>query len=303
MPPTGYLKILFVINPISGGTDKQDWESDIRNYFQLHPHTIEFFILSGKNDAASILQSIEKTQPDRVVAVGGDGTVTLVAKQIIGKDIAMGILPAGSANGMAKELEIPININDALDVIVHGEIKNADLININNEICLHMSDIGLNAELIKYFVEGHRRGKWGYLRVLSKVLWKKRVMYVTVKTKDVEIKRKAFVVVLANASKSGFGAVVNPVGSLDDGFFEVIIVRRLAITELFKMWFRPQPFNPEKIEIIQATSVSIETLHKVHFQVDGEYLGKVTYINANILPGKLKLLLPAKEVEINDKNM
>lgn len=233
------------------------------------------------------------------MAVGGDGTVTLVAKQLMGKDIAMGILPAGSANGMAKELQIPVDIDGALDIVVNGNIISTDLIRINDEICLHLSDIGLNAELIKYFDEGTRRGKWGYLRVLSKVLYKKQVMYVTIETKDVEIKRKSFCVVLANASKYGFGAVINPLGTLHDGLFEVIIVRRLAISELLKMWLRPQPFNPRKIEILQARSVTIETLHSVHFQVDGEYLGKVKNVTAKILPGKLKLLLSKKILDAN----
>jgi diacylglycerol kinase family enzyme len=61
------------------------------------------------------------------------------------------------------------------------------------------------------------------------------------------------------------------------------------------MWFRPQIFDPKKIEIIQAKAVHIETQHAVHFQVDGEYLGKVKHIEAEILPGKLNILLPGQE--------
>ena len=82
---------------------------------------------------------------------------------------------------------------------------------------------------------------------------------------------------------------------LYDGFFEVIVIRRLAISELFKMWFRPQPFNPKKIEVYHARSASIETTQKVHFQVDGEYLGKVTKVKARIVPGQLRIILPGKE--------
>ena len=100
-------------------------------------------------------------------------------------------------------------------------------------------------------------------------------------------------VVLANASKYGTGAVINPTGELDDGAFEVVIVRKLALSELVKMLFMPQPFNPKKIEVITASSVSITTSHSVHFQVDGEYKGRIDGLTATILPRYIELILPA----------
>jgi diacylglycerol kinase family enzyme len=103
---------------------------------------------------------------------------------------------------------------------------------------------------------------------------------------------KALMVVLANATKYGTGAVINPEGNLYDGKFEVVIMKKLAITELFKMWFRPSPFDPKKIRLFPATSVSIATKRKVDFQVDGEYLGKVNKVDAHILAGQLKLIVP-----------
>jgi diacylglycerol kinase (ATP) len=292
MPAITVDKFLFVVNPISGGKQKSDHQEIIKKHFEQLPHSIEFFLLTGKNDAQRLQQHLEKTKPHKVIAVGGDGTVSLVAKKILGSEMQLGIIPAGSANGMARELQIPLNINEALGVTVENNVKKADLISINKQICLHLSDIGLNAQLVKYFEEGNIRGKLGYAKVALKVLWRKRNIRVIIQTKDGEIKRDAFMVVLANASKYGTGAVINPQGDLYDGFFEVVIIRKLALSEIFKMWFRPQPFDPKKIEVIQAKSVHIETHHAVHFQVDGEYLGKVRHIEAHILPQKLNILLP-----------
>jgi diacylglycerol kinase (ATP) len=292
MTPEATLKFLFIINPISGGKQKTDYQAAIKKHFEALPHSIEFFLLDGKNDAQELQQTLEKVKPHKVVAVGGDGTVSLAAKNILDSNMQLGIIPAGSANGMAKELDIPINITDALNVVIDNNVKQADAILVNKQLCLHLSDIGLNARLIKYFEEGNKRGKLGYAKVAFKVLWKKQNIRVIIQTKDTEIKRDAFMIVLANASKYGTGAVINPHGNLYDGLFEVVIIRRLAISEIFKMWFRPQIFDPKKIEIIQATSVNIETQHAVHFQVDGEYLGKVKHVTAKILPGKLNILLP-----------
>src|ERR1035437_2086793 len=126
MPSASNLKILFVINPISGTKAKIAWEPAIRNYFVNLLHSFDFFLLNGKDDATSLKYWIEKLQPERVIAVGGDGTVSLVAEQLLGTNIAMGILPAGSANGMAKEVDIPVDLGAALDIILNGDIKPCD---------------------------------------------------------------------------------------------------------------------------------------------------------------------------------
>lgn len=294
------LNLLFVINPISGGKKKTDFEEAIKNHCEQLPHTLNVFLLTGNNDEALLKAEIERVKPDRVVGVGGDGTITMVAKQLLGTPTALGILPAGSANGMARELNIPINIDAALEIALNGQMKCCDVIKINNEICLHLSDIGLNAQLVKYFEESNMRGKLGYARMVLKVLMKRRIMRVVVDTQKEQIKRNAVMLVLANASKYGTGAVINPEGNLYDGLFEVIIVRKLAFSELFKMWFRPQPFNPKKIEILHASQVTIETSHKVHFQVDGEYLGKVRKVKASILPKQLNIMLPDEDDDENN---
>ncbi len=284
--------LLFVINPVSGGKQKKDHEASIKKYFENLPHKIKFFLLNGKNDAEELEKNIEEVGPEKVVAVGGDGTISMVAKKILGTDMQLGILPAGSANGMARELNIPLNIDQALDIVEKGIVRKADAVCINNEICLHLSDIGLNARLIKYFEEGNMRGKWGYAKVALKVLLKKQNIRVIIQSKEKEIKRDAFMVVLANASKYGTGAMINPKGDLYDGLFEVVIIRHIGIATLFKVWLRPRNLDPKKIEVIQAKSVHIETHRKVHFQVDGEYRGKVHIVDAEILPAQLNIILP-----------
>lgn len=293
MPDNGPAKSLFIINPISGGKTKTDWEAAIREHFANSTHSFEFFILSGENDEESIKHWIEMVKPSKVVAVGGDGTVSLVAKQLLSTGIPLGILPAGSANGMAKELGLPLTVDEALDVIAAGNIKDADVIRINEQYyCLHLSDIGLNALLIKHFEEGKIRGKLGYATKVLKTLWTKSQMELDIKIKDQVVRVQALMVVLANARMYGTGAVINPEGNMYDGRFEVVIMKRLAISELFKMWFRPQPFNPEKIKLYPATSITINSRKKVHFQVDGEYLGKVNKVTAEVLPGQLKIIVP-----------
>ncbi|MDB5192661.1 MAG: hypothetical protein JWQ96_2224 [Segetibacter sp.] len=291
------LKYLFVINPKSGGKHNVDYKEAIDKFFAEFTHETAFYTMGGKNDAAALSKEIEQLKPHKVIAVGGDGTVSLVARQVLGTEMSMGIIPAGSANGMAKELNISVNVNEALKILTDGIVKKTDAIKVNNEICLHLSDIGLNARLIKYFEQNQIRGKIGYARVAMKTLINKKNIRVIIQSRDQEIKRNAFMVVLANASKYGTGAVINPEGNLHDGLFEVVIIRKLALSEILKMIFWPRPFNPKKIEVVSAKSVVIETHGKVHFQVDGEYLGKVNKVFATILPGQLNLILPEDSKE------
>ena len=288
------LKFLFVINPISGGKVKDNRENTIRTYFANVPHTAEVFLLDGKNDAASLDYWIERIKPNRIVAVGGDGTVNLVAKKIMGTTMSMGIIPAGSANGLATELGIPAKTDDALEIIINGKIKELDVVKINDEaISLHLADVGLNAQLIKYFEESNWRGKLGYAKVLLKTLWNKQKLTVEIETPEQKISRKAFMVVLANSRTYGTGAVINPDGDPSDGKFEIVIVRRLALSELLKMIVFHKPFNPKKVEVIRTRSVIIKTKKKTYVQADGEYLGKQKFIKATMAPEKINIVLSA----------
>jgi YegS/Rv2252/BmrU family lipid kinase len=287
------LKVLFVINPISGGKQNKDWEEEINNRFNDSPNQISIHKLKGEDDESELKNNIAKYKPHKVVAVGGDGTIKMVAEQLLNTDITLGILPAGSANGMAKELGISEDVDEALQIINNGAVKKIDVIRINDrEISIHLSDIGLNALLIKHYENNEVRGMWGYAKAIFRVLSEKRYMLVEITTSEDHLVRSAYMVVLANSRTYGTGAIINPEGDLYDGKFELVIVRRLSIRELLKMVITHKPFDPDKIEIVQTDQVSITLRHHAYFQVDGEYRGKVKGLQAKILPASLSIMLP-----------
>ncbi|MFL5809309.1 MAG: diacylglycerol/lipid kinase family protein [Flavisolibacter sp.] len=291
------LKLLFIINPVSGGKEKHNWEASIREYYKDRSHNIEFYLLTGKNDKISIQHHIERINPDRVIAVGGDGTVKMMADILKETQTPLAILPAGSANGMAKELEIPAEIETALEVVTEGECKKIDIIRINEEhICIHLSDMGLNAMMVKYFEKSKKRGMWGYGKTMFRVLWEKQKMKVTIKTDSAEVKRNAYMVTIANARKYGTGANINPDGDVADGKFEVVVVRKLNLAEICKAIFTHRSFNKDKIEVFPTKNVEISIHHKAYFQIDGEYLGKTKSVQARVLPQILNVMLPRKTV-------
>lgn len=280
-----------MINPVSGGTDKTTWTDGIEAHFANLPHTAELLYLDGTNDEELLRQALADLKPDRVVAVGGDGTLKLVAEQLLDTNIPLGVLPAGSANGMARELNIPTDMEGSLNVVVNGEPKPVDLISINDDLCLHLSDIGLNAQVVKHYEQNNWRGMSGYLRSVLKALRKRRRLRVEIDTGEDCVQREALMIVLANARMYGTGAVINPDGDLSDGQFEVVVFRQLTFWGLLKLFWRYRPFDPRHIEVFTATSVKIETQRRAYFQVDGEYRGLITKLIARIRPGAIKILV------------
>lgn len=288
------LRLLFIINP-GAGNKKTDWKQEIETFFSSGPHSVELYELPEQCDPETIRKKITTTRPDRIVAVGGDGTLKLVAGLVQGTSTPVGLLPAGSANGMAKELGIPLQPAQALDALVNGRVKKIHLVKINDELCIHLSDIGFNAFVVKKFEDEGTRGMWGYVRAAWKVLWNHSKMKVEIKVDDQYIVREAAMVVIANGTQYGTKVTINPEGNLDDEQFEVVIIKKISFGELFKMRFTHQPYHPAKTELLQTKSLKITSRHRAHFQVDGEYRGKVRTIAAEIIPSALNILAPNEE--------
>ncbi|MHA4809997.1 diacylglycerol/lipid kinase family protein [Flavitalea flava] len=291
MKDTANVNLLFIINPGSGN-NTTDWPAVIRDHFRSPGYTLELFTLPDSCTIQLLKQKIEEFNPGRVIVAGGDGSVKLVAEALLQTAIPMGILPAGSANGLAKELGIPEDPSQALSIIESGFTKKIHLTKINEEWCIHLSDIGFNANVVKKFQSTPGRGMWGYWKASWEVLWDRPLMMVDLQLDNQSIKRQAVMVVVANATKYGSGALINPDSKLDDALFEVIVVRKISLNEIFKMTVSHRPYDPAKTESFQVRSLSLNSRKKVHFQVDGEYLGKVNTIQATLLPAALEIIVP-----------
>ncbi|MCP9767043.1 diacylglycerol kinase family lipid kinase [Lacihabitans sp. LS3-19] len=285
-------KILFVLNPNAGKTP-YDWKNKIKAFFVGKNFEISIIRLLKKEFLEEFL-NIEagRLKPDILVAVGGDGTVKLVAECAFKKQLILGIIPTGSANGLARELGIDLNPTVALDNLLLNKTKRIHLININNNICAHLSDIGLNAYAMKKFKFGKIRGFLGYFLDFLKVLRLNPKMDIEMKINGEIIKIIAEMVVIANGTCYGNGAVINPLGNLRDNLFEIIVIKEISLQEVFKMIFSHAVFDINKTEIYQTDHFSMHSEEKVHFQIDGEYMGKVNQINAELLPSAIEVLVP-----------
>ena len=287
------LKLLFVINSASGNK-KLDYQEEIKKHLEAQAHNASYFMMPLQCRADLIKSEIDTYKPDVVIACGGDGTVKLVAESLLETKMPLGIIAAGSANGLAKELGIPLAVPEALDLILAGNTMPVSMIKINGELCIHLADIGFNAFVIKKFEAGKGRGMWGYIKASWQVLMKHPKMNAKILVNNKMITRDASMIVIANATRYGSGATINPLGRLDDDVFELVVVKKISVSELFKMMVSHGSFDPGKTELLQTSSLEIHSKRHVHFQVDGEYLGKTNKVEASIIPAAITVIVPGK---------
>lgn len=286
----GFRKALFIVNPASGKR-LEDYEKLIRiAHLAKTGEEPEIYVLKEFIDYQSLKRVISESNADRVIAVGGDGTIKLIAECILLSEISLAIIPAGSANGMAKELGIPTNFDLAFDFCLSGAPTKIHVVKIGDEICIHLADLGFNAYLVKEFEAINSRGMLGYFRATFHALIAHRKMNIELTCKGENIKSEAAMVAIANATTYGSGLKINPDGKLDDNLFEVILVKDYSYLEIFRVWLRKGRFNAQKVEVFQTDTLNITSKHREHFQIDGEYLGKVKNVTATIIPAALNII-------------
>lgn len=282
-----------VVNPISGGLDKSDIIEEVKKQVKEKGWKLEIYYTSGKGDKDALFSIIEEYAPHRLLSVGGDGTIKLIAELLKDDSIPIGVFPAGSANGLAENLNLH-GTNDHLTSVALGEkYRRLDSILINDELCLHISDIGLNAALIKNYQEGNIRGKLGYLIQSIPTLIKSDFPFQF----DIEvdgrlISRKAVLIAVANARKYGTGAKINPNGKYDDGKFEILIFKEFNIPQILKTFRENVELDEDFLEIISGVEARIYSEKNIPFQIDGEYRGDIKDVIARISPVKIKIAVP-----------
>lgn len=288
-------RVLFVINYKAGKNNNLELEKVIEHHALKFSYDIDFYMLCDNEDAVTgIKNAIEKFKPTVITAVGGDGTVNLVSGLIYQQNIALLIVPYGSANGMAKELQIPDDLESCLDLIAKGKIVEIDLLKINDELSIHLADVGLNARIVKRFELDAKRGLLIYAKHLFYEIFLLKRKRFTITYQNQIKKINAVSITFATATKYGTGAVINPDGKLNDGLFEICIVKPFPKYELFKItyqMFRNKLKTSTYFEVIQCDKAKVTCRKSTLLQVDGEVIGKVNEINLEILPKVLKVII------------
>jgi len=285
--------VLLVVNPISGDLDKTNLLDQVKKEIIKIKASLVIFYTKGKNDIKDLKASIKEVNPCRIICAGGDGTIKLVAEALQSRKIPVGIIPAGSANGLATNLELPGTIQEQIKTALGESVNAMDIILLDNEVCLHMSDFGLNAELIRNYEKSALRGKLGYLlQSIPTLVESEYPFQFIIEANNKIIETEGILVAIANARSYGTGATVNPRGRINDGKFEILIFKNFDVIEILKTLRNEVELDPDFVETIQTTEARISCIKPVAFQIDGEFLGERRDVHVKIKSRELMIAGP-----------
>lgn len=286
-------KYILVLNPISGDIDKTEILVKVMSFAEEAGVEIIVYETSGEDDQTAIRNLYHQHQPERVLIAGGDGTIKIVGEALEHQDVIFGIIPAGSANGLSVDLELPGTIEENLKVAFHNQFMEMDMVCINERKSIHLSDLGLNAQLVKNYENSDTRGKLGYaIQAINTLTELEEPFSARIEANGEIIECDARMIVIANSQKYGTGVTINPDGKMNDGKFELIILKNLDLIVFGKIITGNIPVNSEDVEIISTDKARITTTSAVSFQIDGEYIGEESNLDIHILPAQMKIAVP-----------
>jgi YegS/Rv2252/BmrU family lipid kinase len=290
--------ILLIVNPISGDRNKDKMIEEVREKVEQHDLKLVIYKTDGHHDSEKIAKSIKESQPARLLVAGGDGTVKMVAEILEDEEIPIGIIPAGSANGLATNLGITGEMEEILDIALSDHFIVMDTLLLNDTLSLHIADLGLNAALIKNYEDSRIRGKLGYMLSAIPTLSKTEYPFnFEIEANGEKTTETGILLAIANATTFGTGANINPTGKVDDGKFEVLVFKKLDLVEIAKTLYGEVEMDPEFVTTICTTEATITCQKKIAFQIDGEYMGETDRVIARLNHKKLKIAVPQNKIE------
>ena len=286
-------RILFIINPISGGKQKYNFEKFARDHLSEEQFAPEFVFTKKPNHAELLAKEGLEKKFDFIVAVGGDGTINEIAKVLLNSKTPLGIIPKGSGNGLARALQIPLEEKAALTLISNMTVKEIDVGYINGLPFFNMAGMGFDALISSRFAKKDLRGPLGYMQtILYEISTYKPVDYEITIDGELYI-RKAFMISIANSPQYGNEAYISPKASIEDGLLDVCIVKPFHLLILPKMIYHLFSKTADKtkyVEIIPGRSIKIKRsiLEEVH--IDGEPIFLDGDLEVKVSPNALQVI-------------
>lgn len=287
-------KILFIINPISGIGRQHKIEDALPALLDKTKYEHEIRYTEKVNHAKEISAQGAKEGFDVIVAVGGDGTLGEVASGILHTNTAMAVIPAGSGNGMARELGIPNNIEKAFDIINNGHIETIDTALLNGNTFVSTAGSGFDAHVANMFSVGEKRGFLRYALITARefLRYPSRTYEVHV---NGEVKNYfAWAFIFCNSKQFGNGAIVSPKSNVQDGLLNITIIKdfpkiktgllvlRLFFNNIDKSRYA-ETFTCTRIKVIREKNNAIH--------LDGSPFKTSKDIEAEIVPASLKVIV------------
>ncbi|RZK50797.1 MAG: diacylglycerol kinase family lipid kinase [Pedobacter sp.] len=268
-------KTLFIINPISGGKSKEHLPEQILHTLDVQKFDPNFVFTNRVGHAAELTEQAIRENYQLVVGVGGDGTLNEIASKLVHAEIPLGIIPLGSGNGLARDLQVPMNFKQAVECINRFQVECIDVLKLNERFFFNMAGMGYDALISEAFKYSRKRGFWEYLKLCIQKFRDFEPETYRLELDGKLVEQRAFLVSIANSSQYGNNIYISPNSSLRDGQMEIITVEPLNWRELVLLGIlmaikRTQKFPKWKAISAQEVKIFRQTDGPIH--LDGEPL-------------------------------
>jgi len=292
------VKVRAILNPRAGVSREEARRAAERG----HPRWDDFdlSVTEGPGHATELALAAAAAGADLVLSVGGDGTANEVARGLLGSAAALGIVPMGSGNGLARALRIPLRPARALHALDTGVRRLIDVGLLNGQPFLNVAGTGFDASVSRAFHDsgraGGRRGLLGYVRLSLREMVRYRAPRVVIETDTERLELRPFVLTFANGPQYGSGAVINPGGKLDDGRLELVVLDDGPLLGLLAASPRLFLGGLERIagyRRLRATRVTVTAEEPLALHRDGDPGTATERIEVSIQPRALTIVAPA----------
>lgn len=299
-------KLIFIVNPISGTQSKELILNLLDEKIDKERYSWEVVYTERAGHAIEIAAQAAENKADAVVAIGGDGTINEIGRSLVHTETALGIIPCGSGNGLARHLHIPMEPKKALEIINDGVTDIIDYGKINGTDFFCTCGVGFDAFVSLKFANAGKRGLLTYLeKTLQESLTYQPETY-ELETEDGSYKYKAFLIACGNASQYGNNAYITPQATITDGLMDVTILEPFTVLDVPSLAF--QLFNKtidqnSRIKTFRCKKLRIHRSKPgvVHF--DGDPMQAEENVDIELIKRGLRVIVPRIDAEKDNVNV
>jgi YegS/Rv2252/BmrU family lipid kinase len=291
-------RLQLIINPISGTLSKDGMQAVVEQRLGKCGFEVHTFFTEAPGHATRLASQAARDGFYGVLACGGDGTVNEIARALCGTTTALGIIPTGSGNGLARHIEIPVDVESSLDVIAEDRIVNCDYGTAEGTPFFCTFGMGFDAAVSERFARQRRRGLMMYLKSAVDEFVTYSPERYTIMANNQVITEEAFLVVCCNASQYGNNAFIAPEASITDGLLDITIIQKgnpltRALVGLDMM--TGLIGNNALIHSFRAPAATIIRANSGYAHIDGDPCTMPDRINVECHPGQLRIFTTTKQ--------
>lgn len=287
-------RILFIVNPISGGQLKTFVPSLVDQFLDHQKFDADIIFTERIGHATELAKQAVTDGFDIVASVGGDGTINEIASVLVSTNKKMAIIPSGSGNGLARTLNIPIDKSKAIANLNHLRSIKIDSGTFNERQFFNVAGMGFDAHISALFANHATRGFQGYIKTTLKEIRNYKPQCYKIEIDGVVYNKEAFMVSIANSSQFGNNAYISPLALLDDGLLDICIIKPFPMYKFpllgYKLFTKTANFS-KYIEILRGKNIKVTREGEGPVHIDGEPLNFPKEIEINVKHLSLSLIV------------